>query len=190
MRLIIGISGASGVIYGVRLLEALHGLQHVETHLVMSKTAKMNLGIETDWELKALEGLADEVHSNADVAASIASGSFLTQAMVIAPCSIKTLSAIVHSSADNLMSRAADVILKEKRRLILMPRETPLHIGHCELLHKAAVLGADIVPPMPAFYNRPQTIDDLINHTLARVLDLLGIESPLLQAQRWRGVKN
>ncbi|MCH8182878.1 MAG: UbiX family flavin prenyltransferase [Proteobacteria bacterium] len=185
MRLIIGMSGASGLIYGIRMLEVLKGIEDVETHLLMSPTAKMNAAIETDWDIAGIEALADVVHNVRDVAAVIASGSFKTDGMVVAPCSMKTLSAIVHSYADNLLVRAADVVLKERRRLVLMPRETPLHVGHCKLMYEAAQLGAIIAPPMPAFYNRPETIDDIINHSVGRVLDLFGIDPGIVK--RWAG---
>lgn len=185
MRLIIGIAGASGAIYGIRLLEVLRGIEAVETHLVMSRTARMNIGLETDWTVASVEKLADKVHKVSDVAASISSGSFKTDGMIVAACSMKTLSAIVHSHADDLLSRAADVVLKERRRLVLMPRETPLHLGHCKLLVEAAQLGAIISPPMPAMYARPKTVDDIINHSIGRVLDLFGIDAGL--AHRWTG---
>lgn len=188
MRLIIGISGASGTIYGIRLLEILSQRDEIETHLIISKTARMNFAIETDWHVKDVEAMANVVHHIDDVAASIASGSFITGGMVIAPCSMKTLSAVVHSYADNLMSRAADVVLKEKRRLILMPRETPLHLGHCKLFYEAAQLGADIVPPIPAFYTRPQTVSDIVDQSVAKVLDLLQIDCDT--PSRWQGQKN
>ncbi len=187
MRLIIGMAGASGLIYGIRMLEVLKDLKNVETHLVMSATAKMNAVIETDWDIAGIEGLADVVHSIRDVAATIASGSFKTDGMVVAPCSMKTLSAITHSYADNLLVRAADVVLKEQRRLVLMPRETPLHVGHCKLMYEAAQLGAIIAPPMPALYNRPETIDDIINHSVGRVLDLFGIDPGIVK--RWAGTQ-
>lgn len=187
MRLIIGMAGASGLIYGIRMLEVLKDLKNVETHLVMSATAKMNAAIETDWDIAGIEGLADVVHSIRDVAATIASGSFKTDGMVVAPCSMKTLSAITHSYADNLLVRAADVVLKEQRRLVLMPRETPLHVGHCKLMYEAAQLGAIIAPPMPALYNRPETIDDIINHSVGRVLDLFGIDPGIVK--RWAGTQ-
>jgi flavin prenyltransferase len=187
MRLIIGISGSSGVIYGIRLLEVLKEQAEVETHLVMSPTAKMNIPIETDMNVKHVEALADYVHNFNDVAANISSGSFRTDGMIIAPCSMKTLSAIVNSFADNLLARAADVVLKEGRKLVLMPRETPLHIGHCRLLYEAAQMGIQIAPPMPAFYNRPESIDDLINHSVGRVLDLFALESGIVK--RWAGTK-
>lgn len=184
-RLIVGISGASGVIYGIRLLEMLKTIDSVETHLILSRFARMNIEIETTHTPAEVESLADEVHSYGNQAASISSGSFKTDGMIIAPCSIKTLSGVAHSSCDNLMVRAADVVLKEQRKLVLMPREAPLHVGHCKLLYEAAQLGAVIAPPMPAFYNHPQTIDDLINHSVGRVLDLFDIEHSLLD--RWEG---
>ena len=187
MRLIVGISGASGVIYGIRLLEVLKDQQDVETHLVISNGGKLNISLETDWDLKEVEALADEVHSDHNLAATIASGSFTTSGMVVAPCSMKTLSAIVHSYADTLVSRAADVVLKEHRRLVLMPRETPLHAGHCKMLYEATQIGATIAPPMPAFYNDPQSIDDLINHNVGRVLDLFGLDNTIVK--RWAGAR-
>jgi len=186
MRLIIGISGASGAIYGIRLLETLREQDDVETHLVMSSTGRMNIQIETDWKIKDVESLADVVHRNNDVGAMIASGSFQSDGMIVAPCSMKTLSAIVNSYADNLLCRAADVMLKERKQLILVPRESPLHSGHCRLLYQAAKMGIAIAPPMPAFYNRPQSVDDIVNHTVGRLLDLLGLDSGLVK--RWEGV--
>ncbi len=186
MRLIIGISGASGVIYGIRLLETLREQDDVETHLVMSPTGRMNIGIETDWKAKDVEGLADVVHRNNDVGAMIASGSYQSDGMIVAPCSMKTLSGIVNSYADNLLCRAADVMLKERKRLILVPRESPLHSGHCRLLYEASKMNIDIAPPMPAFYNRPKSVDDIVNHTVGRILDLIGLDSGLVK--RWSGV--
>ncbi len=185
MRLIVGMSGASGVIYGVRLLEAIRTLPDVESHLVMSNGAKLNISLETDMQVKEVEALADVVHSDQNLAATISSGSYQTDGMIIAPCSMKTLSGVVHSYADHLVVRAADVVMKEHRRLVLVPRETPLHIGHCRLLLEAARMGAVIVPPMPAFYNDPQSVDDIINHTVGRLLDLFGIDSGLVK--RWQG---
>jgi flavin prenyltransferase len=184
-KIIIGMSGASGLIYGIRLLEVLKVDPQVETHLVMTASARLNISLETDWHADAVIALADQVHSVKDLAASIASGSFRTDGMIVAPCSMKTLSAIVNSYADNLLTRAADVMLKERRRLVLMPRETPLHAGHCELLLKACQIGAIVAPPMPALYARPKTIDDMINHNVGRVLDLFDIESGLVK--RWQG---
>lgn len=180
-------SGASGVIYGIRLLEVLQDVAEVETHLVMSESAKMNIAIETDWAAKDVKVLADHVHSNKDIAASIASGSFKSDGMIIAPCSIKTLSAVANCYADSLMVRAADVILKERRRLVLVPRETPLHTGHCEILLKASQNGAIIAPPMPAHYIEPQTIDDLVDHHVGRVLDLFDLDPGLVK--RWQGLR-
>jgi len=178
-------SGSSGSIYGIRLLEILKNTAGVETHLVMSPNAKQNIGIETPHTAQYVEGLADEVHGFRNQAASISSGSFKTDGMVVAPCSMKTLSAIVNSYADSLLTRAADVVLKERRRLVLMPREAPLHVGHCKLLYEAAKLGAVIAPPMPAFYNQPQTIDDLVNHSVGRILDLFDLDVGILK--RWEG---
>jgi len=188
MRLIIGMSGASGVIYGIRLLEVLKALPDVETHLVMSNGAKLNVALETDWQVKAVEALADVVHSDQNLAATIASGSYATDGMIIAPCSMKTLSGVVNSYADNLVVRAADVVLKEQRRLVIVPRETPLHVGHCRLMYEAAQMGAVIVPPMPAFYNDPQSVDDIVNHTVGRLIDLFGVDSGLVK--RWQGAGN
>jgi 4-hydroxy-3-polyprenylbenzoate decarboxylase len=184
-KLIVGISGASGVIYGIRMLEVLRAMEDVETHLVMSRFARMNIEIETAHDVQYVEDLADQVHSFGNQAAQISSGSFKTDGMVIAPCSMKTLSGIVHSAADSLLIRAADVVLKERRTLVLMPREAPLHVGHCKLLYEAAQLGAVIAPPMPAFYNQPKTIDDLVNHSIGRVLDLFGLDAGILK--RWEG---
>lgn len=185
MQLIIGMSGASGVIYGIRLLEVLKGVADVETHLIMSESAKLNIGIETEWSPADVKALADHVHSNKDIAANIASGSFQTAGMIVAPCAIKTLSAIANSYADSLIVRAADVVLKERRRLVLVPRETPFHTGHCELLLKASQIGAIIAPPMPAMYIKPQSIDDLVNHHVGRVLDLFDLDPGIVS--RWQG---
>jgi len=185
MRLIIGISGASGVIYGIRLLEVLKTLPDVESHLVISNGGKLNIALEAEWQVKDVEALADIVYSDQNLAATIASGSYQTDGMVIAPCSMKTLSGVVHSYADSLIVRAADVVLKEQRRLVLMPRETPLHVGHCRLMYEAAQLGAILVPPMPAFYNNPQTVDDIINQSVGRLLDLFDIDCGLVK--RWPG---
>ena len=185
MRLIVGISGASGVIYGIRLLEALKTLADLETHLILSKGAKLNISIETQWQVKQVEALADVVHSDQNLAATIASGSYLTDGMVIVPCSMKTLSGVVNSYAESLLVRAADVVLKERRQLVLVPRETPLHVGHCRLLLQAAEMGAMMVPPMPAFYNDPETVNDIIDHTVGRLLDLFDVDSGLVK--RWQG---
>ena len=183
MRLIIGISGASGVIYGVRLLELLKLLPDVETHLIMSATAKVNLALETGWTVKDVERLATHAHDVRGLTASISSGSFRTDGMIVAPCSIKTLSSIAGCYSDNLLSRAADVVLKERRRLVLLVRETPLHLGHCRLLVQASEMGAVVMPPVPAFYTRPNTLDDIVNHTCGRALDLVGIDAGIVK--RW-----
>lgn len=185
-RIIIGISGASGVIYGIRMLEILKDIPDIETHLVITSGAKLNISLETDFEIKDIKGLANVVHNNRNLAASIASGSFQTEAMIVIPCSMRTLSGIATSYASNLIVRAADVVLKEKRKLIVVPRETPLHTGHCELLHKVSLMGAYIVPPNPAFYNHPESIDDIINHTVGRILDLIELDPEIVQ--RWQGV--
>ena len=185
MRLIVAISGASGVIYGIRLLEVLKAVSDMETHLVLSNGAKLNITIETDWQINEVEALADVVHSDQNLAATISSGSYHTDGMVIVPCSMKALSGVVNSYADSLLIRAADVVLKERRRLVLVPRESPLHTGHCRLLYEASQIGAHIVPPMPAFYNDPRTVDDIINHTVGRLLDLFEIDSGLVK--RWQG---
>lgn len=184
-KLIVGISGASGVIYGIRLLETLRSMSGIETHLVVSNGAKINIAVETDRRIKDVEALADVVHNDKNLAASISSGSFQTDGMIIVPCSMKTLSGVVNSYADSLIVRAADVVLKERRRLVLVPRESPLHAGHTRLLHEAALMGAIVCPPMPAFYIDPQTVDDIVDHTVGRILDLFGIETGLVR--RWQG---
>lgn len=186
-RLIIGISGASGAIYGVRMLEVLQSVPDVETHLVMSLAARQTLSLETDLSLREVQALADVVHDARDIAASISSGSFKTAGMAILPCSIKTLSGIVNSYTDGLLTRAADVVLKERRPLVLCVRETPLHLGHLRLMTQAAEIGAVIMPPVPAFYHRPQTLDDVINQTVNRVLDQFDIDLPEDLFTRWQG---
>ncbi len=186
-RLIVGIIGASGAIYGVRLLQVLRDVAGVETHLVMSQAARQTLSLETDLSLRDVQALADVVHDARDIAASISSGSFKTAGMVILPCSIKTLSGIVNSYTDTLVTRAADVVLKERRPLVLCVRETPLHLGHLRLMTQAAELGAVIMPPVPAFYHRPQTLDDVINQTVNRVLDQFDIDLPKDLFTRWQG---
>jgi 4-hydroxy-3-polyprenylbenzoate decarboxylase len=173
--------------YGIRLLEVLRKLRSHEVHLILTDAAKLNISVETDWRVKDVEALADVVHNVMNISASIASGSFRTEGMIVAPCSIRTLSAITHSFADNLLVRAADVVLKERRRLVVMPREAPLHVGHCKLFYEASQLGVIVFPPMPAFYGRPRTIDDLLDATVGRVLDLFGINSGLVK--RWTGVE-
>ncbi|EOC9245349.1 TPA: UbiX family flavin prenyltransferase [Enterobacter cloacae] len=186
-RLIVGLSGASGAIYGVRLLQVLRDVAEVETHLVMSQAARQTLSLETDLSLRDVQALADIVHDARDIAASISSGSFKTAGMVILPCSIKTLSGIVNSYTDTLVTRAADVVLKERRPLVLCVRETPLHLGHLRLMTQAAELGAVIMPPVPAFYHRPASLDDVINQTVNRVLDQFDIHLPEDLFTRWQG---
>ncbi len=184
MKIVVGISGASGVIYGIRALEALRRCQ-VETHLVISKSAKKNIGIETNYLVSDIEVLADYVYDDENVGATIASGSFRHDGMIIAPCSIKSLSAMANSYNNNLLVRAADVTLKEKRKLVVLVRETPLHVGHLKLMVTLAELGGTILPPMPAFYHQPKTIDDIVNQTVGKVLDQFGIEHRLFR--RWEG---
>ncbi|MCK6687462.1 UbiX family flavin prenyltransferase [Enterobacter asburiae] len=186
-RLIVGLSGASGAIYGLRLLQVLRSVAEVETHLVMSQAARQTLSLETDLSLRDVQALADVVHDARDIAASISSGSFKTAGMVILPCSIKTLSGIVNSYTDTLVTRAADVVLKERRPLVLCVRETPLHLGHLRLMTQAAELGAVIMPPVPAFYHRPTSLDDVINQTVNRVLDQFDIDLPEDLFTRWQG---
>lgn len=186
-RLIVGISGASGVIYGIRLLEVLRGVKNVETHLVMSNAAKRTILLETDYAVDQVEALADTLYSFNNVAAAISSGSYKTMGMVVIPCAIKTLSGIANCYSDNLLLRAADVTLKDRRRLVLALRETPLHLGHIRLMAQATEMGAIIMPPMPAFYHRPQTLEDIINQTVNRVLDLFEIELDQDLFQRWQG---
>jgi len=188
-RLIVGISGASGAIYGIRLLEILRDLPEVETHLVMSSAAGTTLSLETDYKPQQVSALADVTYRFRDIAAPISSGSFKTDGMVILPCSMKTLAGIAYSFSDNLLLRAADVVLKDRRRLVLVPRETPLHLGHLRTMVQLTEMGAIIAPPMPAFYHRPQTLDDIINQTVNRVLDLLDIELPQDLFIRWQGGK-
>jgi flavin prenyltransferase len=184
-RIVVGISGASGVVYGIRFLELLRAASGVETHLVLSDPAKRTIVEETDWVVKDVEALATHRYDNKDIGASIASGSFKTDGMVIAPCSVKEAASVAHCLADNLMTRAADVTLKEGRPLILLVRETPLHVGHLRMLTQLAEMGAVILPPMPAFYHRPRQIEDLVDHTLARVLDRLNI--PQTMVGEWQG---
>lgn len=182
-RLIVGVSGASGAIYGVRLLEMLKPLD-IEVHLVISKAAHITLKDEVGISVTQIKGLADHVHAVDDIAAAISSGSFVTMGMIIAPCSVKTLSEIAHGITSNLMSRAADVVLKERRRLVLMLRETPFNINHIDAMRKVTEMGGIIAPPVPAFYTCPQTIDDIVNHSVGRVLDLFSLHVPELK--RWK----
>jgi 4-hydroxy-3-polyprenylbenzoate decarboxylase len=183
-RLIVGISGASGTVYGIRLLEILRDAG-VETHLVMSKSAEMTMAYETDLKPKDVRALAAVHYPNADIGAAISSGSFPTMGMIIAPCSIRTMSEIASGVTSSLLSRAADVVLKERRRLVLAVRETPLHVGHLRSMLTLAEIGAVVSPIVPAFYNRPKTVDDIINHTCGRLLDLFGIDTGIVK--RWKG---
>jgi 4-hydroxy-3-polyprenylbenzoate decarboxylase len=183
-RLIIGISGASGVIYGVRALELLRHTA-IETHLVMSKSAEMTLAYEADLKPAALRAMASTHYAVTDIGAAISSGSFPTIGMLIAPCSIRTMSEIATGVTSSLLTRAADVVLKERRRLVLAIRETPLHVGHLRTLTQLAEMGAVVAPIVPAFYNRPQTVDDIVNHTVGRMLDLFDIETGVVK--RWKG---
>jgi 4-hydroxy-3-polyprenylbenzoate decarboxylase len=181
-RLVVGISGASGVIYGVRLLEMLHTLP-VETHLVMTRAAEVTVAHETALKVAQVQALAHRCHPIADIAASISSGSFKTMGMIVAPCSIRSMSEIASGVTSSLLTRAADVVLKEKRRLVLMVRESPFHLGHLRTMTLLAEMGAIIAPPVPAFYSRPQSLEDMIDHTLGRILDLFGLETGKLR--RW-----
>ena len=183
-RIIVGISGASGAIYGIRMLEVLQGADDIEVHLIMSPSAGQTVADETDWKLADVKAMADVVYNNKDIGASLSSGSFRTTGMVVAPCSVKTLSGIVNSYDDNLLTRAADVCLKEKRRVVLLVRETPLHLGHIELMARAARYGAVVMPPVPAYYHRPKTLDDVINQTVGKALDLFDVPHRLFR--RWK----
>lgn len=182
-RLVVGISGASGVIYGVRLLEALKKLP-VETHLVMTRTAEVTLAHETDWKVSDVRRLADVAYRIDDLAAAISSGSYRTMGMVVAPCSMRSLSEIAHGITSNLLTRAADVVLKERRKLVLVARETPLHVIHLRNMATLADMGTVIAPPVPAFYNRPETLDDIVDHTVGRLLDLFDLDTGAVK--RWR----
>lgn len=185
-RVVIGISGASGTLYGVRLLEALRNRGDVETHLVVSRPGEKTLFQETGRTINEIKGLASHWHSIDEIGANIASGSFLTAGMIVAPCSVHTMGAIAAGIASNLLVRAADVTLKERRRLVLMVRESPLHLGHLRTMAALAEIGAILAPPMPAFYNKPQTIDEIVDQGVGRVLDLFGLESA--GTKRWEGV--
>jgi 4-hydroxy-3-polyprenylbenzoate decarboxylase len=186
-RIVVAITGATGAVYGVRLLQRLGAMPGVETHLVVSDAASLTLHQEVGLQRRDVEALAHVVHRNRDIGASIASGSFQTDGMVIAPCSMKTLAAVAHGLSDNLVTRAADVILKERRRLVLMVRETPFNLAHLRNMTAVTEMGGIVFPPLPSFYNRPATIDEMVDHTVARVLDLLGIDNSL--APRWSGMR-
>ncbi|KLR59188.1 MULTISPECIES: UbiX family flavin prenyltransferase [unclassified Diaphorobacter] len=185
-RVIVGISGASGAVYGARLLQALQDMPNVESHLVVSDAGWRNLRHELDMDRASVEALADVVHDLANVGASIASGSFAAHGMVVAPCSMRTLAAVAHGLADNLLTRAADVVLKERRRLVLMVRESPLHLVHLRNMATVTEMGGIVCPPMPAFYQRPTSVGEIVDHSVARVLDLLGLEHAL--APQWQGL--
>jgi len=184
-RLVIGISGSSAPIYGIRLLEVLAAGAEVETHLVLTRSAERTIALETDWTAERVRTLANVDYTPEDLAASISSGSFRTAGMVVIPCSMKTLAGIAQGLSLNLLLRAADVTLKERRRLIVVPRETPLHLGHLRQMVAITEMGGVILPPVPAFYHRPATVEDLVDHTVGKVLDLLGVEHQLFR--RWRG---
>src|SRR5437867_9339693 len=186
-RLIVGIAGATGAVYGVRMLEALKSAAGWESHAVLSEAGALNLWHELKMKRKDLERIADAAYHPKDIAATIASGSFLTEGMVIAPCSMKTLAAVAHAHADDLVSRAADVVLKERRRLVLLPRETPLNLAHLRNMATVTEMGGIIMPPMPAFYALPKTLDDLVAHTVGRILDLFGVRTS--KVKRWSGLK-
>jgi 4-hydroxy-3-polyprenylbenzoate decarboxylase len=183
LPIIIGISGASGVIYGIRMLEILRDLG-IDTHLVLSKSGEITIAHETDRKLADVRALATKVHAQADIGASISSGSFKTRGMIVAPCSMKSMSEIACGTTSGLLTRAADVVLKERRRLVLMVRETPLHTGHLSTMTRLSEIGAIIAPPMPAFYSRPDSLEDMIDHTVGRVLDLFDIDAGLVR--RWK----
>ncbi|VFP85971.1 UbiX family flavin prenyltransferase [Candidatus Erwinia haradaeae] len=185
-RLILGISGASGVIYGVRVLQVLQKVHDIETHIIITKAASKTLLLESDYSVQDIYKMADVVHDVSDITASISSGSFKTMGMIVLPCSIKTLSGIVYSSQDGLLIRAADVVLKEKRRLVLGVRETPLHLGHLRMMTVAAEMGAIIMPPVPAFYHRPNNLMHIINQTVNRILDQFDIQLENDLFMRWK----
>ena len=187
-RLIVAITGASGAIYGIRLLQVLRTLPGWETHLVLSASGALTASQEVDLKRSEIEALADEVHSVKDIGAVVSSGSFHTAGMVVAPCSMKTLAGIAHGLADNLVSRAADVVLKERRRLVLLARETPLNLAHLRNMVAVTEMGAIVFPPVPAFYVRPASLDDMVNHTIGRVLDLFDVDHSDL-VKRWEGLR-
>jgi len=187
MKLVVGISGASGAIYGVRTLEVLRLVPDVQTHLILTPAARETIRLETDFDPREVEELADVSYRFGDIAAAPSSGSFRLDSMVVVPCSMKTLAAIAYSLSDNLLVRAADVALKERRPLVVAPRETPLHLGHLKTMTRLTEMGAILAPPMPAFYHRPESIEDIVDQTVNRLLDLLRIELPEDLFQRWRG---
>ena len=186
MTLVIGITGASGVIYGIRLLEVLSDMKEVKTHLVISKAGEINIKQETNWKIEQVKALADFSYDINDIGARLASGSFKRDGMIIIPCTVKTMSALANSYAENLLTRAGDVTLKERSKLVLVVRETPLHLGHIRAMERLTEMGAIISPPLPAFYHKPKTIEDIIDHTVGKVLDIFGIEHNLFR--RWSGL--
>jgi 4-hydroxy-3-polyprenylbenzoate decarboxylase len=186
MVLIVGITGATGVIYGIRLLEVLSKMKDIETHLIISGAAEVNIKAETDYSLEDIKALADYNYDVADTGAKLSSGSFKRDGMIVAPCSIKTMSALAHSYTQNLLIRAGDVTLKERKKLVLAVRETPLHIGHLENMERLSRMGAVIMPPVPAFYHRPKTLEDIISHTVGKLLDMFDVEHNLFP--RWSGL--
>jgi 4-hydroxy-3-polyprenylbenzoate decarboxylase len=187
-RIIVGISGATGAIYGIRMLQVLRSAKEIESHLVLSTAARRTITLETDYSIDQVEAMADFVHRSNDIAASISSGSFRAGGMVVAPCSMKTLSGIANCYSDSLLLRAADVMLKERRPLVLLARETPMHLGHLHLLVRVAEMGAIVMPPVPAFYHRPTSLNDIIDQTVNRSLDMLGVELEQDLFPRWEGV--
>lgn len=188
-RLIIAITGASGAVYGIRTLQVLQQLPNVEAHLVMTGAARQTVALETEFAPRDVEGLADAVHAVGNISATISSGSFRTDGMMVVPCSMKTLAGIAYSLSDNLVTRAADVVLKERRRLVLVTRETPLHLGHLRAMLQVTEMGGIVMPAMPAFYHIPKTVDDVVNQTVNRALDLLEVELPVDLFNRWQGAR-
>ena len=186
MRLVIGITGASGAIYGIRLLEVLSAKKDIETHLIVTEAAEVNIRTETSYKPRDVKALADYNYDINDTGACLASGSFKRDGMIVAPCSVKTMSALAHSYTDNLLTRAGDVTLKESKKLVLLVRETPLHLGHLENMKRLCSMNAIIMPPVPAFYHKPKTIEDIVLHTVGKTLDIFDIEHNLFP--RWSGI--
>lgn len=186
MILIVGITGTSGVIYGIRLLQVLSAREDIQTHLIISEAGEENIKYETDWKLEDVKALASFSYDIRDIGAQLASGSFKRDGMIVAPCTIKTMSALANSYTENLLIRAGDVTLKERKKLVLLIRETPLHLGHIRNMERLCEMGAVIMPPVPAFYHKPKTIQDIIDHTIGKTLDIFGIEHNLFQ--RWSGL--
>jgi len=185
-KLIVGVSGSSGAIYGVRLVEVLSSVPDVETHVVVSSGAEATFSYETGGDPARVRALADYVYGNSEVGAALASGTFVTDGMIVAPCSMKTLSSIANSYGSTLIARAADVCLKERRKLVLVTRETPLHLGHLRLMSSVTEAGAVVLPPVPGFYTRPESVEDIVDHTVTKILDQFGIEADLIE--RWAGI--